>query len=210
MVTPTGFEPVLPPWKGGVLTAWPRGHFIIMKRYLAESKGFEPLRQCYPPTRFPIVLLRPLGQLSKNGSEGRTRTYDRSVNSRLLYHWATSEYYYAQRRPTLAGGDPQLPSAMKSLTSVFGMGTGVTSSPSSLDILILKDNFYYIMYASILQVLFHKNLFVLSKLDKRHITNNILFWLSPRSISIRQLHVSPRFHPEPIYLIVFEGSYLLA
>ena len=25
-VTPTGIEPVLPPWKGGVLTAWPRGH----------------------------------------------------------------------------------------------------------------------------------------------------------------------------------------
>lgn len=35
-------------------------------------------------------------------------------------------------------------------------------------------------------------------------------WLSPRSISIRQLHTSPRFHLEPIYLIVFEGSYLLA
>ena len=32
---------------------------------MAESKGFEPLRQGYPPTRFPIVLLRPLGQLSK-------------------------------------------------------------------------------------------------------------------------------------------------
>ena len=30
----------------------------------------------------------------KNGSEGRTRTYDRSVNSRLLYHWATSERSY--------------------------------------------------------------------------------------------------------------------
>ena len=39
----------------------------------------------------------------------------------------------AQRRPTLTGGNPQLPSALKSLTSVFGMGTGVTSSPSSLD-----------------------------------------------------------------------------
>jgi hypothetical protein len=25
LMTPTGFEPVLPPWKGGVLTAWPRG-----------------------------------------------------------------------------------------------------------------------------------------------------------------------------------------
>ena len=42
--------------------------------------------------------------------------------------------YVAQRRPTLTGGDPQLPSALKSLTSVFGMGTGVTSSPSSLDL----------------------------------------------------------------------------
>jgi hypothetical protein len=25
LMTPTGFEPVIPPWKGGVLTAWPRG-----------------------------------------------------------------------------------------------------------------------------------------------------------------------------------------
>ena len=26
MVTPTGIEPMSPPWKGDVLTAWPRGH----------------------------------------------------------------------------------------------------------------------------------------------------------------------------------------
>ena len=26
-----------------------------------------------------------------NGSGGRARTYDQSVNSRLLYHWATPE-----------------------------------------------------------------------------------------------------------------------
>ena len=38
----------------------------------------------------------------------------------------------AKRRPTLTGGSPQLPSALESLTSVFGMGTGVTSLPSSL------------------------------------------------------------------------------
>ena len=31
------------------------------------------------------------------------------------------------------GEIPQLPSALKSLTSVFGMGTGVTSSPMSPD-----------------------------------------------------------------------------
>ena len=37
----------------------------LNKFSLAESKGFEPLMQGYPHTRFPIVLLRPLGQLSK-------------------------------------------------------------------------------------------------------------------------------------------------
>jgi hypothetical protein len=35
----------------------------------------------------------------------------------------------AWQRPTLTGVKPQLPSALKSLTSVFDMGTGVTSLP---------------------------------------------------------------------------------
>ena len=39
----------------------------------------------------------------------------------------------AWQRPTLTGTRPQLPSALESLTSVFGMGTGVTSLPSSPD-----------------------------------------------------------------------------
>ena len=43
-----------------------------------------------------------------------------------------------QRRLTLTGGDPQLPSAQKSLTAVFGMGTGVASLPSSLDYFSLE------------------------------------------------------------------------
>ena len=54
-------------------------------------------------------------------------------------------YYYMQiylknawRRPTLTGGNPQLPLALRSLTSVFGMGTGVTFSPSSPNYLIVK------------------------------------------------------------------------
>ena len=33
-----------------------------------------------------------------------------------------------RRRPTLAWAGPTLPSAMKPLTSVFGMGTGITAS----------------------------------------------------------------------------------
>jgi hypothetical protein len=36
-------------------------------------------------------------------------------------------FFFAWQRPTLAE-KPQLPLALKSLTSVFGMGTGVTSS----------------------------------------------------------------------------------
>ncbi len=102
----------------------------------------------------------------------------------------------AQRRPTLTGGDPQLPSAQKSLTSVFGMGTGVASLPSSLD------------------SFFQSDLFTQNWIGDIETGETVGFrkqsWLSPRSISIRQLHVSPRFHLEPIYLIVFEGSYLLA
>ena len=41
----------------------------------------------------------------------------------------TRVFKVTRRRPTLTGGSPQLPSALKSLTSVFGMGTGVTSLP---------------------------------------------------------------------------------
>ena len=55
-----------------------------------------------------------------------------------------------------------------------------------------------------------KELFFQNWINVSLIVANFLFWLSPRSISIRQLHVSPHFHLEPIYLIVFEGSYLLA
>ena len=32
----------------------------------------------------------------------------------------------AWQRPTLTGGNPQLPSALRSLTTVFDMGTGVS------------------------------------------------------------------------------------
>ena len=35
-------------------------------------------------------------------------------------------------------------------------------------------------------------------------------WLCPRPISNSQLHVLPHFHPCPIHLVVFKGSYSLA
>ena len=37
MVTRTGIEPMLQPWKGRVLTAWPTGHYMV------AEMGFEPM-----------------------------------------------------------------------------------------------------------------------------------------------------------------------
>ena len=45
----------------------------------------------------------------------------------------------AWQRPTLTGTRSQLPSALESLTSVFGMGTGVTSLPSLPDCIHLRQ-----------------------------------------------------------------------
>jgi hypothetical protein len=59
------------------------------------------------------------------------------ATDRLTADSSTTELLWNNTLPgdvLLSQGDsPQLPSALKSLTSVFGMGTGVTSSPSSPD-----------------------------------------------------------------------------
>ena len=72
-----------------------------------------------------------------------------------------------------------LPSALKCLTSVFGMGTGVSTSPSSPDFL--------------------------SKLDI--LISLFLAKLSPRPISTGQLNTSQCLHTQPINLVFFKGSY---
>ena len=63
-------------------------------------------------------------------------------NNVIIYRIKFITYLTDQRRPTLTGGNPQLPSALKSLTSVFGMGTGVTSLPSSLDYVSIFQDIY--------------------------------------------------------------------
>ncbi len=50
------------------------------------------------------------------------------MSTRVMYPAEIKEKA-ARQRPTLAGGSPQLPLAQRSLTTVFGMGTGVTFSP---------------------------------------------------------------------------------
>ena len=42
LVTPTGLEPMLPPWKGGVLTAWPTGRYVAL--FCADDIKNELLR----------------------------------------------------------------------------------------------------------------------------------------------------------------------
>ena len=49
----------------------------------------------------------------------------------------------AWQRPTLTKGNPSLPSALRSLTTVFGMGTGVTFLPSS------PHNFHFVSFLHI-------------------------------------------------------------
>ena len=71
--------------KGRCLNHLTNGPYIISK-VAGGEQGIRTLETLIASTRFPIVLLRPLGQLSVNGSAGRIRTYDRSVNSRVLYH----------------------------------------------------------------------------------------------------------------------------
>ena len=75
----------------------------------------------------------------------------------------------------------QVLSTLRSLTSVFGMGTGGTSSLWPPD-------------------LWRRTLKTKQRLSKTT-------WSSPRPISISQLHMSPCFHLWPINLVVYKGSY---
>ena len=146
-----------------------------------------------------------------------TSNYDPLEKKKPFYNRMTSS---AWQRPTLTGGSPLLPSALKNLTSVFGMGTGVTSSPSSPDVFTTQELLYHtqVVNASVNFNFFLKDFKINhSKLDKTNIdvsrqpcSSLTYIWESPRSISICQLHMSPCFHTRPIHLIIFEGSYLLA
>ena len=81
---------------------------------------------------------------------------------------------------------------LQCLTSVFGMGTGMTTALSSPDLSELLpwklNNFSDSFYKSFLLV-------------------GVLAWINLRPISISQLNTSLCLHPWPIYLVVFKGSY---
>ena len=120
LVTHRGIEPLLPPWKGGVLTAWPMSHDIkftgcggrtwtsdlrVMSPTscqllhsamlnMVPKTGIEPVRE-YKSRRILSPVRLPVPPLRQLGSKGGTRTLSLSVNSRVLHHWATLEHYVA-------------------------------------------------------------------------------------------------------------------
>ena len=76
--------------------------------------------------RFTVCPLWPLGKSSMFGAGNRTRTYNLLITSQLLYQLSHTSLLrgYVLLSQAVAH---QVPSALKSLTSVFGMGTGVSS-----------------------------------------------------------------------------------
>ena len=62
-VTRTGFEPMMPPWKGGVLTTWPTGQNATGN--LVAVTGFEPVTpwvwtKCSSQLSYTAVRLSPV------------------------------------------------------------------------------------------------------------------------------------------------------
>ena len=95
--------------------------------------------------------------LMQKSSPSRARTYNPSVNSRVLYHWAIEDYSFSLRWNCYSFWSYTQNHTLKS----FIRGDNSSFLPS---------------------------------------------WISPRPISISQLHVLPHFHLWPINLVVFKGS----
>ena len=145
LVTPRGFEPLLPPWKGGVLTAWPWS----LVSYLCLCSFFSCFFFLFPVFRTCFLM--------QKSSPSRARTYNPSVNSRVLYHWAIEDYSF------------------RLCWNCYSFWSYTQNH--TLKSFIRRDN-----------------------------SSFLPSWISPRPISISQLHVLPHFHLWPINLVVFKGS----
>ena len=79
-VTPTGIEPVLPPWKGDVLTAWPRS--LIFKK--TPRVGLEPTTSRLTAVRSTIELSRNISFASFRMSFVHSKLHTKSKNQTFL------------------------------------------------------------------------------------------------------------------------------
>ena len=91
----------------------------------------------------------------------------------------------------------QVSSALRSLTSVFEMGTGVSS-------LLLSPDLFVFWF---LPLNLNKYILLTACRTLKHSTKKTI-WSSARPISIGQLNALLHLHLRPIYVVVSHGSYL--
>ena len=117
-----GIEPSQPAWKAGTLP------LSYTRAFKSVGGGWWIRTTESIANRFTVCPLWPLGKSSVFGAGNRTRTYNLLITSQLLYQLSHTSllrgYVLLSQAVT-----HQVPSALKSLTSVFGMGTGVSSLP---------------------------------------------------------------------------------
>ena len=114
-----GIEPSQPAWKAGTLPlSYTRIFYFGGGWWIRTTESIA--------NRFTVCPLWPLGKSSVFGAGNRTRTYNLLITSQLLYQLSHTSLLrgYVLLSQAVAH---QVPSALKSLTSVFGMGTGVSS-----------------------------------------------------------------------------------
>ena len=87
-----------------------------------------------------------------------------------------------------------VPSALRGLTAVFGMGTGVSPSP-------LPPKKETIPYPGGLKARYA----LVVNLSKPHLRKDTKWGQASRPFSTGQLNVLPRLHSRPINLVVFKG-----
>ena len=144
---------------------------------------FDFFRICF---LFPCSLLTHDSALPNSPS--RARTYNPTVNSRVLYHWAIEENSIASQN----------------------CGRIFDSSHESIwhtlktehESLIISTCFR--LLSALRKSLWEELLVILPA----KIALAIFAWLSPRPISTYQLNTLLCLHLKPIYLVVFKGSYL--
>ena len=132
-----------------------------------------------------------------SSSPSRARTYNPSVNSRMLYHWAIEEYqYFPFLRNCTFKTSYRLIKCRHYAISHFRFTRKFDSLNSTFALRLALIKFLRTTIAltsnGVLRL-------VLAKCS----------WSSPRTISISQLHASLHFHPWPIYLILSMGPYNL-
>ena len=117
-----------------------------------------------------------------NNSPSWVRTNDPSVNSRMLYHWAIEEY----RRNFFL--------TIVTIAQSFSKNNTFSKNNIKNHQISLMAFRYTFKTAYTTHLSFH---FLWTQ----------PFRSSPRPISNSQLHALRHFHPCPIYLVVFKGSY---